>query len=160
MRGPVRIFIAALVAVAAASCGEDPEARAEAAAAARAQAARDSVEMALVEWDPAAFDTIQWEKPADAIVRGSVVFSFSCARCHGRQGYGDGEFVTQGDTLRPPSFNAADWRFAGDPEGMRRFVFTGSENDMPHWGLHGLKYRDLDAVVQFILDLRSRMPAG
>ena len=85
-------------------------------------------------------------------MRGSVVFQYSCAKCHGSQGYGDGLFVTRGDTLRPPSFHTEDWRFQDDLEGLRRHVYTGTEGGMPHWGMEGLKYRDIDAVAQFILD--------
>jgi mono/diheme cytochrome c family protein len=116
----------------------------------------DSVAMAAALYDPANFDSIQWETPAAALERGSVVFSYSCAKCHGPRGEGDGGWVSQGDTLRPPSFHGADWRFAEDPEGLKALVFTGAEGGMPHWGLEGLKYRDVDAVARFILeDLRK-----
>lgn len=121
--------------------------------------AADTVAMAEAQYDPAAFDTVSWETPSDAWVRGSVVFSYSCARCHGRQGYGDGGFVTRGDTIEPPSLHPEDWRFAGDLEGLRRFIYTGSEGGMPHWGLEGLKYKDVDAVARFILEsLREGNP--
>ncbi len=55
-----------------------------------------------------------------------------------------------GDTLRPPSFLQADWRFAEDRDGLRKQVFTGNAQGMPHWGFHGLKYRDIDAVAVYI----------
>jgi hypothetical protein len=29
-------------------------------------------------------------------------------------------------------------------------VFTGTANGMPHWGLHGLKARDVDAAARYI----------
>lgn len=147
-----RIWWPALVA--AAACSGEPAQQGQEAQGTMASA--DSVQTAAAQYDPANFDTIQWKTPEEAIVRGSVVFSYSCAKCHGRQGYGDGGFVTQGDTLRPPSFHDADWKYADDPDGLKRLVFTGAEGGMPHWGLEGLKYRDVDAVVRFILeDLRK-----
>ena len=110
----------------------------------------DTVEMALAQFDPAAFDTITWETPEDAVVRGSIVFSFSCKKCHGAQGYGDGGWVAAGDTLRPPSFHGPDWRFRDDHDGLTRQIFTGTAEGMPHWGLTELSLRDMDAVAQFI----------
>jgi mono/diheme cytochrome c family protein len=114
--------------------------------------AADTVETALALYDAAAFDTITWESPGEAVVRGSVVFSYSCRKCHGSQGYGDGGFVTQGDTIRPPDFHQPDWRFTTDLDGLRRQIFTGTAEGMPHWGLEGLKHRDIDAVARFIQD--------
>ncbi len=102
-------------------------------------------------YDPTMFDSITWESDQAAIERGSVVYNFSCTRCHGEQGRGDAEFVRSGDTLRPPSFRDPDWEFAGDKEGLREMVFVGTAEDMPHWGLEGLKPRDVDAVAIFIL---------
>ena len=112
----------------------------------------DSVAMAAEVYDPTVFDTLSWESSEATVERGGVVFSYSCARCHGAQGYGDAGFVTQGDTLKPPSFHQSEWRFADDPEGLREMVFTGGEGGMPHWGLEGLSYRDVDAVTTYILE--------
>lgn len=117
-----------------------------------APSAADTVASALAGYDAAAFDTISWAEPGEAVVRGSVVFSYSCRKCHGGQGYGDGGFVAQGDTVRPPSFHTPDWRFRDDLAGLRQQIFTGTSEGMPHWGLEGLKYRDIDAVARFIQD--------
>lgn len=116
----------------------------------------DSIQTALDQYDPAAFDTVTWESHNDAVVRGSVVFSYSCARCHGTHGEGDGRFVTQGDTLFPPDFTEADWRFAEDLEALRQYIYVGDEGGMPHWGLEGLKYKDVDAVAKFLQDGLNR----
>lgn len=112
----------------------------------------DTVAEALASYDASAFDSISWDTPNDAVVRGSIVFQVSCAKCHGTQGLGDGNFVTMGDTIRPPSFAADVFRFKDDLEGLRRHVYTGTEGGMPHWGMAGLKYRDIDAVGRFIQD--------
>mgnify|MGYP006307058539 CR=1 FL=1 len=108
-------------------------------------------EEAAAAFDPAGFDTISWETDQAALERGSVVYSYSCAKCHGRQGFGDGGFVSRGDTLQPPSFHQSDWEYADDPEGLRQVIFTGGGH-MPHWGLEGLPYRDVDAVARYILE--------
>ena len=116
----------------------------------RAAVHADSVMLADSMYDPAAFDTIIWDSAGADIARGAVVFSYSCAKCHGEAGLGDGGFVQGGDTLRPPSFVVPDWRFAEDRDGLRRQVFTGTAQGMPHWGFYGLKYRDIDAVAAYI----------
>ena len=101
-------------------------------------------------FDPAGFDTIAWDTEQAAIDRGALVFRVSCSKCHGPSGRGDGGFVVEGDTLRPPSLVDPDWRFADDPTGLREQIFVGTAAGMPHWGLEGLKYRDIDAVARFV----------
>lgn len=150
MRAHASILLAtAVVALAACGGGEDAEVQ-------QAPSAADTVQAAMAQFDAAAFDTVTWEKPADAVVRGSVVFNYSCKKCHGPQGYGDGGFVMQGDTLRPPSFHDPDWKFKNDLAGLRRQISIGTTEGMPHWGLEGLKAKDVDAVAHFILETFAR----
>jgi mono/diheme cytochrome c family protein len=146
MRIGLAIVAAALVAASACSPADDQASTGEA----LRQAHADSVMLAEEMYDPAVFDTIAWESPEAALERGAVVFSFSCQKCHGPVGAGDGGFVQQGDTLRPPSFLADDWQFAQDRDGLRKRVFTGTAEGMPHWGFYGLKFRDIDAVAIYI----------
>lgn len=116
----------------------------------------DSIAMAAAAYEPAAFDTVTWETETAAVERGGVVWAYSCQKCHGVRGRGDAGFVLRGDTLRPPSFLAIDWQYGNDPDGLRRAIFTGNEEGMPHWGLIGLKAKDIDAVARYILqDLRG-----
>jgi mono/diheme cytochrome c family protein len=117
------------------------------------QAQEDSVMMAAEMYDETAFDSISWDSFADAQERGRVVFQFSCRKCHGDAGLGDGGFVRNGDTLQPPNFVVEDWRFAEDRVGLRKQVFTGTAKGMPHWGFYGLKYRDIDAVATYIQEV-------
>ncbi|NNF38489.1 MAG: hypothetical protein HKO98_15870 [Gemmatimonadetes bacterium] len=142
---PARLVALLFAGLVVAACDSPPEVPPEPTAA-------DTIAMAVAAYDPAGFDSIAWDTPDEAIVRGSVVYQYSCVKCHGAQGLGDGGFVTRGDTLRPPAFNAEDWAFQGNLEGLRTHVFTGTEGGMPHWGLEGLQYRDVDAVSRFILD--------
>jgi len=147
----------AFLCVLATACGGDSVDRNAAADEAR-RAAADTVRMAQEAYDPAVFDTIHWAADSLALKRGAVVWSFSCSKCHGATGLGDGGFVAQGDTLRPPSFLRSDWRFDSDLDGLRRYIFAGNEKGMPHWGLVGLKPSDIDAVARYIDDF-LRLPA-
>jgi len=110
----------------------------------------DSVAIADSVFNAAVFDTIARESTQKAIERGGLVFRISCSKCHGDGGRGNGNFVIAGDTLRPPSFLASDWRFMDDPMGLRRYIFSGNVAGMPYWGLVGLSYRDIDAVARYI----------
>lgn len=148
MRGWRRIPAAAvaLIVVVAWACGGGGSDEEEAGT----ESAVDSVAMAESSFSLAAFDTIEWDSAGAALERGGVVWSYSCAKCHGESGAGDGGFVSEGDTLRPPSLAADDWRLAGDPDGIRRQIYTGTTEGMPHWGLVGLTHRDVDAVAMYI----------
>ena len=134
----------ALVLVAA-SCAGEPQEEPE-------EAAPDSTAIAQAAYDPAMFDTVTWESQAAAIERGEVVYRVSCAKCHGQRGLGDGGFVRGGDTLRPRSWREADWPYAQDIGGLREQVFVGTAENMPHWGLVGLKAKDVDAVAIYIVE--------
>lgn len=143
-----------LSALMACNSGADEEA-ANAAAEAERQAQADEFAAAQASFDPAGFDTVSWETPQEALERGATVFRFSCQKCHGPTGEGDAGFVMGGDTLAPPSLIGEDWRFMEDLDGLREQVYIGTVDGMPHWGLEGLKYRDVDAVARYILeDLR------
>lgn len=130
------------------ACGDPPEYDAVTERTRRA----DSVAIAMETFSAAAFDTITWESRTAVIDRGGLVFSISCAKCHGVTGRGNGDFVLNGDTLRPPTFLGPEWPYAHDPVGLRKRIFSGNVVGMPYWGLVGLKYRDIDAVATYITD--------
>jgi len=111
----------------------------------------DSTAIAEAAYDSTVLDTIQWKDQKEALDRGALVWAYSCQKCHGAQGRGDAGFVLEGDTLKPPSFLAMDWKYANDPEGIHKAIFAGNKEGMPHWGLVGFTYRDVDAVTQYIL---------
>lgn len=140
------LLFAAVLLFGLTGCGPPPPEDRQSEAAARA----DSVAMAALSFDETAFDTIVWESEDAADDRGRLVYSISCSKCHGPSGRGDGDFLFQGDTLRPPSFVAPEWGFADAPLELRRYIFSGSVIGMPYWGLVGLEYRDIDAVASFI----------
>lgn len=119
----------------------------------QAAAAADSVAMAAGVFDSTVFDTLTWKTTQEAHDRGGVVYRSSCQLCHGDAGRGNGNFVLHGDTLRPPSFLAADWRYANDPIGLRKVCFVGNVKGMPHWGIVGLGYHDVDAVARYITEV-------
>jgi len=145
-----------LIASVAAACADTEEAERAAQGALAEAAQQDSVQTAVAAYDPSAYDTLTWENERARHERGQVVFSISCSKCHGLKGLGDAGFVQGGDTLRPPSLVSEEWKFAEDFDGLRQQIFTGTTEGMPHWGLHGLKYRDVDAVSAYISEvLRS-----
>ena len=140
------ILCGSLVLIAAACSGEpevDPE---EALRAARA----DSVMKAEEAYDATVFDTITFEDEHARLERGAVVWRSSCQKCHGADLAGGGEWVERLE-IEVPSFQAPDWVYAGDVDALRHRVFVGHEGAMPNWGIVGLKYRDIDAVVGFII---------
>ncbi len=150
--------VAALVALALpllAACGggeseEERQAR-------ELQARRDTVMMAEAQYDAAVFDTLTWASPEARLERGGVVWRASCQKCHGRNGDGRGEMAQQSE-LAVPSFLAADWSYAGDLAAIRHRIYVGYEGAMPNWGLHGLKYRDIDAVAGYIVATMAPAP--
>lgn len=110
----------------------------------------DTVAQALASFDETALDTVVWSSEQAAIERGANVFKWACATCHGPEGYGDGEYELDGDTLHPPSFQDPSWRFRDDPEGLRRYIFAGNVRGMPHWGLRRMTPRDIVALEKYI----------
>ena len=148
MRGEATLAWTLGVALIAAACGGGGESAGQREATARAAKA-DSVKMAEEIYDPAAFDTIAWESDQARLERGQVVWQFSCQKCHGLDGQGNGELARQAG-LDVPSFRAPDWQYDGDVPAIRHRIFVGHEGAMPNWGLHGLKYRDIDAVAAYV----------
>lgn len=132
--------------------GQDAEQDAAQSAEARRAARADSVAQAAAAFDPAVFDTIAWASDNERWERGGVVWSFSCQKCHGGDGRGEGEIAVQAN-LAVPDLVASDWSLAGDIPAIRRAIFVGHETAMPSWGLVGLKYKDIDAVAHYIDDL-------
>ncbi|MBI4541270.1 MAG: cytochrome c [Gemmatimonadetes bacterium] len=122
---------------------------------ATATQAVDSAALAEDEFSPAAFDTVNWKGQEERVERGRVVWQFSCSKCHGLQGKGDGE-AAAALGVKPPSLVAPDWRLANDVPGLRHQIFVGTGTGMPNWGLHGLKPRDIDAVAAFIVNVLHR----
>lgn len=111
----------------------------------------DSDSIALAAYDSTVFDTIKWKKANDEMDRGSLVYNVSCAKCHGQDGGGMAQIVFRGDTLHPTSFLNPDWALADSVNALRRVIFTGGVGGMPHFGIIGLHYRDVEAVANYIL---------
>lgn len=119
------------------------------------QARGDSVRQADATFEPSAFDTISWNTPEERLERGAVVWNFSCSKCHGDRGLGDGELARVEELTMPA---IADWEYAGDVPTIRRQIYVGHETEMPSWGLYGLKYRDIDAVAYHIENVLRAQP--
>ena len=143
-------LVACLAALAVSSCGPGPEERAAARQEAIRQARADSMAQAEAIYDAAAYDSISWTHADSALARGATVYRFSCQRCHGFLGHGDGDLATEHE-LEVPDLTVDDWEYDGDLEAVRHRIFVGHESEMPNWGLHGLEYRDIDAVAKHIL---------
>lgn len=125
------------------ACGERGDQKA-------APSPADTVAEAAAAFDLAIYDTVKWDDQAAELTRGEEVYKWACATCHGPQGRGDAEYVLEGDTLRPPSFQNPDWRFRDDQAGLRRYIFVGNAKGMPHWGLRRLRPRDIVALGDYI----------
>lgn len=151
---PRLAIVSALVLMLAAACGggSGADQQEEPSPEALQEARADSVQMAEAQFDPAAFDTISWNMPEERLERGAVVWNFSCRKCHGNEGLGDGE-LARVEGLSMPMITAADWQYAGDVPAIRHRIYIGHESEMPSWGLYGLKYRDIDAVAYHIEDV-------
>lgn len=119
----------------------------------QAEARPDSVALALEQFDTSVFDSITWNTDTARINRGAVVWTFSCRKCHGEVGHGDAGFVIAGDTLVPPDFAEPGWRLATDRLELMKYIYAGNQEGMPHWGIQGLKPRDIDAVSTYIQEL-------
>ena len=147
-RPPIRrLLLATLPLVLLACSGDAPESGAASAA--------DALQAGVLDqslFDTALFDSIAWVSDGAARSRGATVYAYSCAKCHGPGGAGDGGYRQEGRLVRPPSFLGLDWRFAEDPAGLRRAIYTGSDGRVPHWGRAGLTPRDIDAVAEYIRD--------
>lgn len=151
-----RFWSVLCVVAVAQACGPSAEEVEEARRAELRMARADSVAEAEALYDPAAFDTISWAVVDSAVARGQIVFLYSCRKCHGPTGRGDGDLALEHD-LAMPDFTVDEWEYDGDLEGIRHRVFVGHDSEMPNWGLHGLSPRDIDAVANYILGrLRAR----
>lgn len=136
--------------------GDDAEpavSREEALRAARA----DSVALAMEAYDAAVFDTLTWESDNARWERGGVVWSFTCQRCHGASGDGQGEDAVKFD-IEVPDMTAEDWPYANDIPAIRERIFVGHDSEMPSMGLIGLTYADIDASAHYIDDLLRSEP--
>lgn len=112
----------------------------------------DSVAQAMELYDAAVFDTLTWENDNARWERGGVVWSFTCARCHGSDGAGKGTDAVTFD-IAVPDMTIPDWSYADDIPGIRERIFVGHETEMPSMGLIGLSYSDVDASAHYINDL-------
>jgi mono/diheme cytochrome c family protein len=135
----VLLFVSILVVLPSAGCSDRDR-----------NMAVDTTALAASMITPETFDTIRWPSDSAAVARGAVVWTYSCRKCHGDWGQGDGVLVARGDVEAPPSFQNPEWRFANDRPGMRDQVFTGTNKGMPHWGMVGLTSRDIDAVSLYV----------
>ena len=114
--------------------------------------AQDTVAWAQARYVSSVFDTIRFASDSARLARGADVFRWACSSCHGPGGKGDGHAVINGDTIRPPSFLTPNWRFAHDEDGLRRQIFVGNTQGMPHWGLRYTLPRDILAVEKYLLE--------
>jgi len=147
--------MAALAVGLVAGCGGTGDAE-EAAAAAEDSALARQAE-AESAFTLATFDTIAWEADSLAHNRGAVVWMYSCQKCHGQFGRGDGGFVQGGDTLRPPDFLEPNWAPGEDHAELLRLISTGAVRGMPHWGLEErFRARDIDAAAWYIQEVLRR----
>jgi mono/diheme cytochrome c family protein len=135
------------------ACGEAEEEVPQVEKEVALRAARaDSVAQAREMYDAAVFDTLTWASDNARWERGGVVWAFTCQRCHGGDGAGEGVDAVTFD-FAVPDMTGVDWQYAGDIPGIRERIFVGHESEMPSMGLIGLSYQDIDASAHYIDDL-------
>lgn len=100
-------------------------------------------------YSPTMFDTITWASDSLRLFEGNNTFGAECRRCHGYLGRGETDYAREHD-IHVPSLVQRDWRFANDPEGLRKMIFTGHAG-MPTWGVAGISPREIDAVSYYVL---------
>ena len=121
---------------------------------------REQIGEAAAAYQLADFDTLTWESDSVRVFEGNVVFASKCRNCHGSLGQGDTEYARQRE-LEPPSLVEAGWRYANQPDSVRRRIFIGHVDGMPTWGIAGLSIREIDAVTHYVLDeLRPDVLSG
>lgn len=148
----MRSFIPIVAALAwLTACGPSQAQREQAEQDSTKAAQSDSVTLARTTFDSTVFDTIKWKKASDEMDRGSLVYNVSCAKCHGQNGGGMHGIVFRGDTLNPPGFLDPHWALADSPMALREAIYAGNVGGMPHFGIIGLHYRDVDAVAHYIM---------
>ena len=147
--GLLGVLLLGLAACGGAETEEEPQVNTEE----TLRAARaDSVAQAAEMYDVAVFDTLTWADDNARWERGGVVWSFTCSRCHGSDGAGQGEDAVKFG-FAVPDMTAPDWPYAGDLPGIRERIFVGHDTEMPSMGLIGLSYSDVDASAHYIDDL-------
>ena len=113
----------------------------------RAQAVR----LASVAYEPALFDTVAWETPAEEETEGNLVYVNECRDCHGSFGLGDTEYARE-RRLQVPSLVEPDWAKA-DRDSVRLAVYAGHDVGMPVFGAHKLTLREIDAVAAYVVNV-------
>lgn len=130
-----------LAAVAATACGHDLE----------PPDRTQQVRMASAAYEPALFDTVTWETPAEQETAGNLVYVNECRECHGSFGLGDTEYARERG-LQVPSLVEPEWAKA-DLDSLRRAVYAGHEVGMPVFGAHKLTPREIDAVAAYVVNV-------
>lgn len=87
---------------------------------------------------------------AGTIAKGQVVFTTSCASCHGPDGGG----------LIGPNLTDAFWIHGGQPTDVYKVVVNGVlEKGMPNWGKL-LKPEQVQSVVAYVVSLQGTTPTN
>ena len=150
--------VALSLAFLAMACGPAEEERAQVSELPPQATASDTVIRASSLYDPRSFEEVSWASDEQMLERGAVVFQVSCSKCHGTYGDGGPGILVAGKTIKGPSLIEPDWALAGNETLIRQVVFTGTTGGMPHWGLKGLKYRDIQAVAGHVDRVLRTMP--
>jgi len=110
-------------------------------------------------FEEARFDTLTWSSPEARATEGNGVFAARCGKCHGVLGRGTSEGGGSGGTtyadsrgLEVPSVVGAGWRYATQPDSVRRVVYVGHVAGMPTWGVAGITEREIDAVAYYLME--------
>jgi cytochrome c553/peroxiredoxin len=95
------------------------------------------------------------ESDSNHSARAEFLYHTLCAKCHGPEGHGDGEGITE-LAQRPRDFAGDRWRFPKTKESIRQVIAEGIPGTAMPGSKQALSAADVDALADYVLVLAER----